>query len=136
LALVLPQSESVARHFSELICWQLARVLQREVFRLTSVTPIGTNFKLRDQLRDAASSVRRNIAEGFGRATHREFARFLNISISSVNEVEDGLLECVDNGYVSEAAIAQARQYCRRTTIATTRLRNAIKDKPEPPTSL
>jgi hypothetical protein len=72
-----------ARHFSELISWQLARFLRREGFRLTSVAPIRNDFKLRDQLRDAASSVRRNIAEGFGRMSHREFARFLNFAVVS-----------------------------------------------------
>ena len=121
----------MARHFSDLICWQLARELQCEVFRLTSSPTLRDNFKLRAQLLDAASSVRRNIAEGFGRTSHREFARFLNISISSVNEVEDALIECVDDGYATSSEIAIAQQLCRRTTIATSRLRNAIKDKPD-----
>jgi four helix bundle protein len=126
-------AERVARHFSELICWQLARELQREVFRVTSTPKLRDNFKLRDQLRDAASSARRNIAEGFGRTSHREFARFLNISLSSVNEVEDGLIECVDDGYVTASEIVVAQRFCRRATIATSRLRNTLKDKPGGP---
>jgi len=89
--------------------------------------------KSRENLSDAASSSRRNIAEGFGRRGHKEFARFLNISLSSLKEVEDGLIECVDNEWVTETEIAEALTLCKRATVATTRLRNSIKDKPDPP---
>jgi four helix bundle protein len=43
------------------------------------------------QIRDAADSACRNVAEGFGRYGHREFARFVSISISSLDEVKDCL---------------------------------------------
>jgi four helix bundle protein len=122
-----------ARRFSDLICWQLARDLPREVFRLTSKPAFDHDFKFRDQLRDAASSSRRNIAEGFGRASHREFARFLNVSVGSMNEVEDGLVESEDNGYLTRMEIDLALRLCKRARVATTRLRNSIKDNPDPP---
>jgi four helix bundle protein len=89
------------RHFSQLICWQLSRDLQREVFRITSKAAFNGNFDLRDQLRDAAGSARRNIAEGFGRRPHKDQANFFATALSSMNEVEDELGEAVDNGYVT-----------------------------------
>jgi len=123
----------MARHFSELKCWQLSRSLQREVFQLLKRAVFASNPKARDNLNDAASSARRNIAEGFGRRGHKEFARFLNISLSSLKEVEDGLIECVDNEWLTEKETAAARMLCKRATVAASRLRNSIKDKPDPP---
>ena len=123
----------MARHFRELTCWQLARSLKGEVTKLLKKPVFGRNLRFRENLSDAASSARRNIAEGFGRRGHKEFARFLNISLSSLKEVEDSLIESVDNEWVTQEDVAEALQYCKRTSIATARLRNSIKDKPDPP---
>ena len=123
----------MARHFRELTCWQLARSLKREVTELLKKPGFDRNLRFRENLSDAASSARRNIAEGFGRRGHKEFARFLNISLSSLKEVEDSLIESVDNEWVTEEDVAEALRYCKRTSIATARLRNSIKDKPDPP---
>jgi four helix bundle protein len=123
----------MARQFSELTCWQLARSLNKEVTRILTKPVFDRHHKFRDNLSDAASSVRRNIAEGFGRRGHKEFARFLNISLSSLKEVEDGLIECVDNEWATQEEVAEALRFCKRTTVATARLRNSIKDRPDPP---
>lgn len=95
-------SVPMSRHFSELRCWQLARSLRNEVTKILKKPVFDRNHRSRDNLADAASSVRRNIAEGFGRRGHKEFARFLNISLSSLKEVEDGLIECVDNEWATQ----------------------------------
>jgi four helix bundle protein len=123
----------MAKHFSELTCWQLARSLKKEVNKILKKPVFQSHHRFRDNLSDAASSARRNIAEGFGRRGHKEFPRFLNISLSSLKEVEDGLIECVDNEWSTEQEVAEALRFCKRTTVATARLRNAIKDKPDPP---
>jgi four helix bundle protein len=123
----------VARHFRELTCWQLARSLKMEVMKILKKPVFERNLRSRENLSDAASSARRNIAEGFGRRGHKEFARFLNISLSSLKEVEDGLIESLDNEWITESEVAEALRYCKRATVATTRLRNSIKDKPDPP---
>ena len=120
------------RHFSELTCWKLARSLQREVFRITSKPIFRHNRDLRDQLRDAAASARRTIAEGFGRRTHRDIANFFATSLTSLNEVEDELGEALDNGYVNDEEIATALNLKKRAFVATSRFRNSVKDRPDP----
>jgi four helix bundle protein len=122
----------MAKHFSELICWQLADELRREVFELISKPSFKQDLKLRDQLRSAGSSVASNISEGFGRLTHREFHRFLEVSRSSVNEIEDRLGESVDNRYLSEDDIGRALNLCKRTGVATSRFMKSIKNRPDP----
>jgi four helix bundle protein len=123
----------VVRHFSQLVCWQLSRDLQREVFRITSKSVFNGNFDLRDQLRDAAGSARRNIAEGFGRRTHKDQAKFFAIAIASLNEVEDELGEAVDNGYVTIEEIGLALNLKKRASVAASRFRNSINARPDPP---
>lgn len=109
------------KKFSELMCWQLARALQREVFRITSKPVFKTNLDLHDQLRDAASSGRRNIAEGFGRRTHKDQANFFSTALTSMNEVEDELGEAVDNGYVTSEEIGVALNLKKRAYVAASR---------------
>lgn len=101
-----------ARHFSELIVWQLSdrRV---EVLQITTRPCVQRDFKLRAQLDDAIDSVCRNIAEGFG-GTNRQFAWFLRISRRSLNEVQDELRTALLKGYVTDADLIPARRLMRR----------------------
>ena len=65
------------RRFEDLVAWQLAHQLSLEVFAATETGPASRDFKFRDQVRDSAASAGRNIAEGFGRFSPGDFARFL-----------------------------------------------------------
>jgi four helix bundle protein len=105
---------SGARHFTELIVWQLGDQHRIEVFKLTSQTRLRTDLKLRSQIDDAADSVCRNIAEGFGCQSHREFARFVRIARRSLNEVQDGFRSAVVKQYFTEADLVPARRLQRR----------------------
>jgi four helix bundle protein len=67
---------SGVRHFSDLIVWKLADEIRVETFRLTSVGKFSADLRARSQAEDAANSVCRNIAEGFGCESHAEFAAF------------------------------------------------------------
>lgn len=91
-----------ARHFKELIVWQLGDQHRREVFALTGRPRLRADFKWRSQLDDAADSVCRNVAEGFGSQSNREFARFVRIARRSLNEVQDGFESALIKEYVTE----------------------------------
>jgi len=49
--------------------------------------PPDKRYRLVDQIHSASQSIILNIAEGSARKTDRDFRRFLEISISSLNEV-------------------------------------------------
>ena len=51
--------------FEDLQCWQKARRLANIIYDLTGHQSFARDFQLRNQIRDAASSVMHNIAEGF-----------------------------------------------------------------------
>ena len=104
----------VARHFTELIIWQLGDQLRLQVFTLTKNRPFAADFKFRSQIEDAADSVCRNIAEGFGCKSDKEFARFVRIGRRSLNEVQDCFHSALLKRYVAAADLVTARQLMRR----------------------
>ena len=57
-------------------------------YRVTARFPDAEKYGVVSQLRRAATSVPTNIAEGAGRKSDKDFARFLRIAIGSTNEVE------------------------------------------------
>lgn len=59
--------------FEEIISWQKARGLNKEIYRLTNTTSFSKDFGLRDQIRKSGISISSNIAEGFERETTKEF---------------------------------------------------------------
>ena len=86
----------------DLVTWQLVHELNVEVIRFTSRPPASGDFEFREQIRDAADSAERNVAEGFGRYGPTGFAHFLDISRASLHETRGLLLKAQVSGYLSE----------------------------------
>ena len=76
------------RGFRDLIVWKKAHALTLAVYRTTRQFPKEELYGLTSQIRRSSSSIAANIAEGCGRRTNADFARFLQISFSSASEVE------------------------------------------------
>jgi len=89
-------------NFKELKIWQKARILVKVVYDITSRFPEKERIGLTSQLQRAVVSIPTNIAEGSGRNTNKDFARFLDIAISSSFEVETEIILSHDLGYISE----------------------------------
>lgn len=86
--------------FTDLIAWQKARVLTKNIYIITSQRGFRSDFALRDQIRRASVSVMSNIAEGFERASRRDFHKFLVIAKGSCAEVRSQLYVALDAGYI------------------------------------
>lgn len=84
--------------FKELIVWQKAMELVREVYRLSKQFPADERFALTDQLRRAVVSIPSNIAEGNGRAGNKDYAHFLSIARGSLFETMTQLQIAEDLG--------------------------------------
>ena len=87
--------------FTELECWQLARKLRHEVYRITKAFPKSEEFNLVRQLRAASVSATANIAEGYGRFHYQENLQFCRIARGSLCEVKDDLIASLDEGYIT-----------------------------------
>jgi len=86
--------------FTDLRVWQAADALCNEVYSLTEVFPRSEEFGLKAQLRRASVSIGSNIAEGFGRWTPRDQARFYEIAKGSAEEIRNLLIVSTRRGYM------------------------------------
>ena len=81
----------MTRDYRDLAVWQQAMKLCESVYVLLRKFPVEEKYALCDQLRRAVVSIPSNIAEGNGRATKTEYARFLAIARGSLFEVRTQL---------------------------------------------
>lgn len=94
------------RDFRELKVWTKAHQVALEVYRQSRAFPADERFGLTAHLRKSATSVPSNIAEGCGRDTEKELARFLSIAAGSATELEYQLLLAHDLEYLPRDAYA------------------------------
>jgi four helix bundle protein len=78
--------------FRDLIAWQKAMELVKQVYRATDTMPEGERFGLTAQMRKAAVSIPSNIAEGHGRGSRTDYIRFLRIARGSLMELQTQLI--------------------------------------------
>jgi four helix bundle protein len=116
-----------ARHFRELVCWQLAYELKKELSLVAARARVKGDFKFHEQLRDAARSAPRNIAEGFGRRTHADFARFLDVARGSLDGCQNHLQDALDEGYVDPAEYERLGSLTKRTAGAVAALQRYLR---------
>lgn len=90
------------KDFRKLTVWQKAHQLTLRVYQKTERFPVDERFGLTSQLRRCAISVAANIAEGCGRGTDVDFARFLQIAMGSASEAEYLLLLAADLGLLEK----------------------------------
>ena len=82
--------------YKRLKIWQLVKIVYTKI----RLFPKEEQFALCDQLRRAVVSIPSNIAEGYGRDTHKDFAHFLSLARGSLFEVDTQLSVAVDLGYM------------------------------------
>ncbi len=80
------------RDFHRLKVWARAHQLELDVYRSTRTFPKDELYGLTSQMRRAASSICANIAEGCGRRSAADFARFLDHAMGSASELEHHVL--------------------------------------------
>ena len=90
------------KSFRELDVWNKAMKLTDRVYDLVGDFPKEERYALGDQLRRAVVSIPSNIAEGFGRDTHKDFAHFLAQARGSLYEVDTQLEIAVRRGYMDK----------------------------------
>ncbi|MEO6695076.1 MAG: four helix bundle protein [Ignavibacteria bacterium] len=98
--------------FEDLICWQRARNVVKEIYSITSEGLFNRDFPLKDQIRRAAISIMLNIAEGFGRRTHKEFQQFLFFAHGSIAEVQSALYISLDVNYIAKEVFDNLYNKC------------------------
>lgn len=92
------------RDFHELIVWQKAHGLAVAVYSATRSFPKEELYGLVSQMRRACVSIPANIAEGCGRGSDADFARFVHIAMGSACELEYHLLLAQELDFLERTA--------------------------------
>ena len=90
------------RNHEELEVWQKAHALTLKLYRVTEAFPRTEMFGLTSQIRRAAGSIGANLAEGCGRWSEAELARYVQIAMGSASELQNHLRLASDLGFLSQ----------------------------------
>ena len=90
------------RDFRQVQVWEKSHQLTLTVYDVTKNYPREELFGLISQMRRSSASIATNIAEGCGRSSDADFARFLSMSSGSASELEYQIILSHDLKYIEE----------------------------------
>jgi four helix bundle protein len=115
--------------FHNLFVWQKSHEIVLEVYRISRTFPREELFGLTSQMRRCALSIPSNNAEGCGRGSDQDFARFLIISMGSATELEYQLFLSRELEYINaqshQALDEKVREIKKMLTSLIQRLKKA-----------
>lgn len=88
------------RNYRELQVWTKAHALTLRLYQLSRAFPREEMYGVTSQLRRASVSIGANLAEGCGRRSSSELARFVRIAMGSASELDYHLLLSRDLGFL------------------------------------
>lgn len=89
------------QNYKDLKVWVKSHEIILKIYNLTKGFPKEEIYSLTSQIRRCSYSIPANIAEGCGKNSNNDLARFLNIALGSANETEYFLLLAKDLGYLT-----------------------------------
>ena len=95
--------------FESLEVWKEARILSRDIYRLTKKYPEEEKFGITSQMRRSCISISSNLAEGTSRISFLDQARFTEISFGSLMELLNQLILSFDLEYLKEDMLSSLR---------------------------
>jgi four helix bundle protein len=117
------------RNYKDLLVWEKAHKLTLAVYKITQAFPKEERFGLTSQVRRASASIAANLAEGCGRRSDGEMARYVQIAMGSGAELSYHFLLAKDLGFIEsakyEALNADVSEIMRMLSSLSGRLRNA-----------
>jgi four helix bundle protein len=90
------------KDFRNLSAWQKSHKLAIIIYQKTRNFPKEESYGITSQLRRATVSIPTNLAEGCGRGSDRDFAKFVQIAIGSASESEYLILLSNELGYIDK----------------------------------
>ena len=120
------------RHHREIDAWKLSHHVRVRFIEILRRPEIRRDFDFRDQTASAARSACRNIAEGFWRYGHKEFAHFVNIAKGSLGELIDSTDEALASAYISATEYRQLNEEIERALQAANGLHTYLRETPDP----
>ena len=91
------------QNFRNLRVWKVSHQLVIKIYSYTNKFPKAELYSLTSQIRRSSISIPSNIAEGCGRGSDSDFARFVQIAFGSASELEYQAYLALELGYFSDA---------------------------------
>jgi four helix bundle protein len=113
--------------FENLEVWKRARAFRKDIYQLTAAFPRFEVFGLTSQIRRSASSISDCLAEGAGKTSPDDKARYTNIAFGSALETLNHLIGALDLGYINTEEYARLRGRLEEITFFLDRLYKAQK---------
>lgn len=115
-------------NFRKLQIWIDGMNLVDDIYNATDKFPKHELLGLASQMQRSATSVPSNIAEGSGKSSNKDFARFLSISVGSLFELETQVLIAERRGYIDNSQ----SQDLQNKIIRLEKMINTFKEKLDP----
>ncbi len=112
--------------FEKLEAWVLAKELTKQVYLLTKKFPNEEIYGLTSQIRRASISVCSNIAEGSGRTSKNDFARFIQMAYGSMMELLNQLIIAEELEYIQTDELVKIREQIDQISIRLSGLRKSL----------
>ena len=107
------ESLKYARSFRDLIVYQTAQKLARDVYDITKRLPAGEAFSLTDQWRRASRSIGGQIAEAWAERRYvRHFASKLTDADAEQQETQHWIITALDCEYISKEEARSLGSLC------------------------
>ncbi len=90
------------KDFRQLKVWEKSHQLALEIYKVTKHFPKEELYGLTSQIRRSSTSIPTNIAEGCGRFTDADFARFIQVAMGSASETEYQLILARDLDFLTK----------------------------------
>lgn len=119
------------RNYRDLQVWSKAHNLTLELYRLSRQFPREEIYGITSQLRRAAVSIGANLAEGCGRRTSSELARFVRIALGSASELDYHLLLSHDLGFMAADEFTRASSALTEVRKMLTSFLNSVEEQIE-----
>jgi len=113
--------------FEKLEVWQLAIDYSDDVYATTRAFPSDERFGLTNQVRRASVSISSNIAEGSGRSSRKDFARFVEIAFGSLLETVSQFTIAKRQGFIEQPDFDRLYAAAERLSRMLSGLKNSLE---------
>jgi len=114
------------RPYEKLIAWQEAFKLCLWIYSITKSFPSDEKQALVSQMRRSATSVPINMAEGNAKRSKKDHARYLEISLGSLEELHCECRIAVGLKYMTQEQSEKADEWIHRVSYLINKLRTSI----------
>lgn len=96
--------------FEKLLVWQKSIKLVTQIYQITKEFPSDEQFGITSQIRRSSLSISCNLAEGSGKITAKDKARYTSIAYGSTAETLNLIIVCKEIGLIKQETYQHLRE--------------------------